>query len=260
LLEALTEGERVQVRGRLSWRDTYDLRFASAEHPLGRPARELVVTVLEVARAEPTAVDGSSVRVQGTVLVPPQIRPHETSPGLRVARTSLQVTMHIPSTRPGSRAAFVETAHIPVDIPIDLPNRGAALRAGNRIALEGRIERYRQRIHPERSEPVSVALEAMRSRQDNELAQGMTESQEAARRRSARELRSLLYEDRLRLRAGYVDVVAGTVLDDLEQVIRNRREWTARVQARRARVRQQATAGLDEPPERLDPTRSDSAH
>lgn len=235
VLETLAEDDRVQVRGRLSWRDTHDLRFASAEHPLGRTARELVVTVLHLERADPAAVDGSWVRVQGTVLVPPQLRPHETIPGLRVARTSLQVTVRIPSSRPGSRAEFVETANIPIDVPIDLPGVGAAFRAGNRAILEGRLERYRQRIQPERSAPVSLVLEAMRARQESELAHGMAQSQEAERRHGARELRSLLYEDRLRLRVGYVELLSGTMLNDLDEVARNRQVWTSAAQARRAR-------------------------
>jgi hypothetical protein len=78
------------VRGRLSWRDTYDLRYATADHPLGRPARDLVITVLHLDRADPAAVDGSWVRVAGSVRYPLQIRPHEAIPGLRIARTSLR--------------------------------------------------------------------------------------------------------------------------------------------------------------------------
>jgi hypothetical protein len=88
-----------------------------------------------------------------------------------VARTSLQVTVRIPSTRPGSRAEFIETANIPIDVPLDLTNAGAALRSDNRIVLEGRLERDRQRIAPERSEPVSAALEALRDRHAREVAQ-----------------------------------------------------------------------------------------
>jgi hypothetical protein len=234
LIAALAEGERLRVRGRLGWRETYDLRFATAEDPLGRPTRELVVTVLAVERAEAAAIDGSWVRLQGTIWVPPQIRRHELAPSLELARTSLQVTVRQPSSRPGSRAEFVQQETIPIDVPLELPGRGAVLRAGNQVVVEGRLERFRQRINLERNPLVGRALAPLKTQMETEVAQLAGEEQRSAARRGARAVRQLVYEDRLRLRAGYVELVAGTPLDDVEEAIHNRETWTRTIQARRA--------------------------
>ena len=235
LIAGLAEGDRVRVRGRLGWRETYDTRFATADDPLGRPAREMVVTMLQLERADEAAIDGSWVRVKGTVMVPPQIRRHEVSPSLEIARTSVQVSMRQPSSRPGSRAEFVHKETIPVDFPLELPNIGAALRAGNQVLVEGRLERFRQRINPERSALVATALKSLKTQLDTELEQLTGDARDGAARRGARQVRALLYEDRLRLRAGYVALINGELLDAIDVAITNRQEWTRSMQVRRER-------------------------
>jgi hypothetical protein len=76
LLAQLQDGDRIRVAGRLGWRATYDLRYATPDDPAGRPVRELLITVLALEQARPDAIDGSWVRAQGTILVPPRLRWH----------------------------------------------------------------------------------------------------------------------------------------------------------------------------------------
>ena len=111
-------------------------------------------------------------------------------------------------------------------------------RAGNQVALEGRLERYRQRIHPEWSKAVGAAVETWRAQQQGELAQLAYEAQAAGQRHRARAACALLYEDRLWLRAGNVALIAGAPLHDLKEVARNRQTWTRAAQARRTQYQE----------------------
>ncbi len=253
LLAQLQDGDRIRVAGRLGWRATYDLRYATPDDPAGRPVRELLITVLALEPALPDAIDGSWVRVQGTILVPPRLRWHEVVAGMQVARTSLQVALHQPSLRPGSRCAIVQTETIPVDFPIDLPGVGAALRVGNQVVVEGRLELFRQRINAERAPQVGVAVATLRQALAAELAGLADEARSRVERRGAGQVRRLLYEDRLRLRAGYVALLGGHPVDDLDQVVAQHRAWVRDQQARRDRRQQRqaigAATGDGQPPD-----------
>jgi hypothetical protein len=198
------------------------------------------------------------VRVQGTILVPPRLRWHEVVAGMQVARTSLQVALHQPSLRPGSRCAIVQTETIPVDFPLDLPDVGAALRAGNQVLVEGRLELFRQRINPERAPQVGVAVATLRQVLAAELAEVADEARTRAERRGAGQVRRLLYEDRLRLRAGYVALLGGAPLDDLDQVVAHHRAWTRDQQARRDLRQQRQTARADAGSDLRTPVAGDS--
>ena len=259
LLAQLQDGDRIRVAGRLGWRATYDLRYATPDDPAGRPVRELLITVLALEPALPDALDGSWVRAQGTILVPPRLRWHEVVAGMQVARTSLQVALHQPSLRPGSRCAIVQTETIPVDFPLDLPDVGAALRAGNRVVVEGRLELFRQRINAERAPQVGVAVATLRQALAAELAELADEARSRAERRGAGQVRRLLYEDRLRLRAGYVALLGGAPLDDLDQVVDHHRAWTRDQQARRDLRQQRQTARADAGSDLQTPVAGDSA-
>lgn len=240
VIAGLEAGDRIRVVGRLAWRDSYDTRYATLDTPMGRPVRELVVIVLFLERADSTAINGSWVKLRGTVRMFPNIRAHETSPADRVARGSLEVEVRQPSRRPGSKAEFVQREAIAVDVPTSVRGADGAWRRGNEIGIEGHLEMYRVQIKPERpgNEMVGQAVHALKSRLTEEL-EGLPEHERRqATRRGTAQLRSMQYETRLRVRADYVELISGEVIS-IDDTIRLHREELDTIQQRR-RGRQRA--------------------
>lgn len=213
-------GTRVVIAGRLTWRVTYDFRFASLEQPLGRQRRELGILVLAVRPATEADLDGSWFRVRGRIAYPPQLRAHEHWPSLRVARTSISVPVAQPSRRPGSRAVLISHELLPLDVPLTLAGAGAALRVDNEVIVEGRLESFRFRLDPRREPLVAARLE-------------QEQRAEGAPAGLVRRVRALTSEQRLRLRAGYIELCAGTPLDEA-QARAQRAAFLERQRAQRA--------------------------
>ncbi len=238
LIESLQEGERIRAVGQLSSRETYDTRFVTNEMPLGRPMRELMILVLRLERATEDDLDGSWVTLTGTIATPPRLRRHEIESSMEIARTSLFVQVRQPSRRPGCGAIRMKEDRIPIDVPMALPNAGAALARHNSVAVQGWLEVYRARLNPEFEPLVAAALSDLEATWAAEAARLQGRALEEAQRTHARRLRAMLYEDRLRVRVGQVELLGGTAIDDRQAVEAHYRQWNADVQARREAARQ----------------------
>lgn len=233
LIESLQEGERIRAVGQLSSRETYDTRFVTDDAPLGRPMRELAIAVLRIERAAEDDIDGSWVELRGTIATPPRLRRHETESSLEIARTSLLVQVQQPSRRPGVAALRMKEDRVPIDVPVALPHAGAALARDNGVCVKGWLEVYRAKLNLEREPLVADAITALEAQGVEERARLTGKALQDAERVHTRRLRSLLYEDRLRVRVGQVELVSGTMVDDLEVVRNNHRTWEDGVRSRR---------------------------
>ncbi len=247
LIESLQEGERIRAVGQLSSRETYDPRFVTDDAPLGRPMRELAIAVLRIERAADDDIDGSWVELRGTIATPPRLRRHETESSLEIARTSLLVQVQQPSRRPDVAALRMKEDRVPIDVPVALPHAGAAMARDNGVRVKGWLEVYRAKLNLEREPLVADAITALEAQWTEERAQLTGKALQDAERVHTRRLRSLLYEDRLRVRVGQVELVKGTVIEDLELVRNNHRAWEDGVRTRREaqqmrRVQHQADA------------------
>ncbi len=249
LIESLQEGERIRAVGQLSSRETYDTRFVTDDAPLGRPVRELAIAVLRIERAAEDDIDGSWVELRGTIATPPRLRRHETESSLEIARTSLLVQVQQPSRRPGVAVLRMKEDRVPIDVPVALPGAGAALARDNGVCVKGWLEVYRARLNLEREPLVADAITAHEAQWVEERARLMGKALQDAERVHTRRLRGLLYEDRLRVRVGQVDLVTGTAIDDLEAVRHNHRTWEDGVRSRRdaQRARRSQAVGASSP-------------
>jgi hypothetical protein len=246
LIESLNEGERVRAVGQLSSRDTYDTRFATDDAPLGRPVRELAIAVLRIERAVEDDIDGSWVELRGTIATPPRLRRHETESSLEIARTSLLVQVQQASRRSGVAVLRMKEDRVPIDVPVALPGAGAAMARDNAVCVKGWLEVYRAKLNLDRESLVADAMTALEAHWMEERVRLTGKALQDAERVHTRRLRSLLYEDRLRVRVGQVELVAGTAINDLDVVRNNHRVWEDGVRSRREaqRARQPQADGV----------------
>ncbi|MDP9316933.1 MAG: hypothetical protein M3R24_39770 [Chloroflexota bacterium] len=233
LIESLQEGERIRAVGQLSSRETYDPRFVTDDAPLGRPMRELAIAVLRIERASEDDIDGSWVELRGTIATPPRLRRHEVESSLEIARTSLLVQVQQPSRRPSVAALRMKEDRVPIDVPVALPGAGAAMARDNAVRVMGWLEVYRAKLNLEREPLVADAISALEAQWAAERERLTGKALQDAERVHTRRLRSLLYEDRLRVRVGQVELVVGTEVNDLEVVRNNHRTWEDSVRTRR---------------------------
>ncbi len=244
LIESLNEGERIRAVGQLSSRETYDTRFVTDDAPLGRPMRELAIAVLRIERAAEDDIEGSWVELRGTIATPPRLRRHETESSLDIARTSLLVQVQQPSRRPGVAALRMKEDRVPIDVPVALPHAGAGMARDNVVRVKGWLEVYRTKLNLEREPLVADAITALEAQWAEERARLTGKALQDAERVHTRRLRSLLYEDRLRVRVGQVELVRGTPIEDLEVVRNNHRAWEDGVRTRREAQRTKRTQNI----------------
>lgn len=241
----LSEGQRIKVWGHLNRPIRYDTRFRdplSTEPDLGREYREVVVEVRGMALATEDDIDGTLVVLQGRVLRPPFIGRHDTDVNLEVARTTLEVGWSFPARpdRPGVLEHGCTT--LLIEAPLALENAAATYAAGNVVRIEGRLEPFVERLDPDRargpvrrqrgaSEANVVAEAIARLDAEWEARRGTltgTELVKAERSYYARR-RSLQQDRSLRVRAGRITLVEGTIITVAEA----RRQRTERMERRR---------------------------
>lgn len=229
----LTEGQRIKVWGQLNRPVSYDGRYRdpkSADPDSGREYRELVVEVQGMALASAADIDGTLVVLQGQVLTPPYLGPHETDVNLEVARTTLECRWTF-NSRP-DRPAMVEVknAAFPIEVPLLLDNAAAVFAPENVVRIEGRLEAYVELLDPARA-PNPVRRRRGGGDAPNSVAEALVrldaawESQQTtlsgadyqkAERDYYRRRQMLQQERSLRVRAGYVQLLQGAVISQHE--------------------------------------------
>jgi len=234
LLAALQVGDRVRVVGRLRMDTTYDRRFATAANPDGRPTTQLVVAVQHLAAATDADVDGSWAQLTGRISVPPSIRRHEQTSDDDVARTSLVVEWSEPSRRAGSRQQITRIDRVPLDVPLAIAGSTSALRAGNRVAIEGRLEPFQRQVRPDANPVVQQHLTALEAQWQADAATLRVHERTRRERDHLQHLRRLRAEQRLRVRAGYVALLDGTPLS-MDEARAAHAVWVTQQHERRAR-------------------------
>ncbi len=234
LLAALHVGDRVRVVGRLRMDSTYDRRFATTANPDGRPTTQVLVAVQHLAAATDADIDGSWAHLVGCISVPPSIRRHEQAPDDAVARTSLVVEWNEPSRRAGSRQQITRIDRVPLDVPLAVTGSDNALRAGNRVRIEGRLEPFQRRLRPDANAVVQQHLATLQTQWQADTATLSPPERTRREREQVQQLRRLQSEQRLRVRAGYIALLDGTPLSvDAAQAAHA--AWVTQQQQRRAR-------------------------
>ena len=208
-LTTLTYGDRVRVVGHLRTETAFDRRFATRDNPDGRPTSLLVVAVTTLMPAIDADVDGSWLCLTGRISTPPALRRHERTPTDEVARTSLVVESIVPSRRPGSQQHFVRIDRIPLDIPLRIAGSTSALRAGNLVAIEGRLESFQRTLRPHTNAFVKQHLAALEAHWQTTNATVNADERAQREQQQLQHLRRLQTEQRLRVRAGYVALLDG---------------------------------------------------
>jgi hypothetical protein len=229
MLEALRDGDRLWICGQLVSHETYDTRFAERAGPhgptLGRPMQELSVRVMRLRRARAEDANGSLMKLRGTLLQTPRITTHETETALVLARCILNVESVLPAMNPRTRAVVHLQSRVPVDLPLLIPGAVHVLRRGNVIDLDGWFEPYRQRIRFDRQPEWAAVLNRMQ--QDFEVRKQAMSKAELSRAERAfrRQMLDLQTEPRLRIRAGYVTLIEGTPIGDIDEARANYVTW-----------------------------------
>jgi hypothetical protein len=210
LVDELQGGDRVRVRGRLRTEQTFDRRFASDDHPDGRPTRTVNVVVEEIEPAEPDDIDGSWLQLTGRISVVADIRRHEVTIDEEVGRTFLVVQWVEASRRRNSMYQHVRIDRIPLDIPLLIDSSVNGLRAGNVVTVEGRLEPFRRQLRPQTNKFIERFLIDTQQKQQVEYATLNPAARAERERKDRQQLGRLHYEKSVRVRAGYVELHEGS--------------------------------------------------
>jgi hypothetical protein len=222
LIDSLQLGDRVRIAGRLRMDTTHDRRFATAANPYGRPTTHLLVAVTDVVLATAYDVDGSWAQLTGRISVPPTIRRHEQARDEDIARTSLVVEWHEPSRRVGSQQWITRIDRFPLDVPLGIADSASALRAGNRVTVEGRLEPFQRMLRPNTNAFVQQHLADLEAQWHANAAALSAAGRAERDRQHLAYLRRIGAEQRLRVRAGYVALRDGHPLSVAEAQVAHR--------------------------------------
>lgn len=206
LLEVAAEGVLLAAVGRLEWEQRIDHRYAVEAGDRGRRSNELTFHVSEIRLPATDEEPGCDVWIEGIVLTPARIMRHVYKPSVRLAMTTLQITVE--RQRKGSRARIHETERVPVVIPLDHADAPKLLRPRNRVIVEGMLERIIVDMRGPDVDRAVAAIDEAWQQQRAEL-QGAPEQLRAAEQQHTRERARLTEAPRSRVVAGYIELLDG---------------------------------------------------
>ena len=215
LLERTAPGTLLAIEGELEWVQTTDPRYTAATGERGRRASELIVRAHAIDLATTEDKPGCDVWLEGNVLTTSRLLRHPARP-IMIAVTTVRV--NVERTRRGSRACLSEPANVAVAIPIEHPEAPNLMRPGNRVVVEGMLERY---VVPLHGAEVEQAVAALDTTWFNErILLGDPQELQKAERRYLRQRRRLQETVRTRVIAGYVELITGTpaTLEEAQQL------------------------------------------
>ena len=237
LLERTTPGTLLAVEGELEWVQTTDPRYPAATGERGRRASELIVRAHAIDLAAPEDKSGCDVWLEGDVLTTSRLLRHPDRP-IMIAVTTVRV--NVERTRRGSRARLSEPANVAVAIPIEHPEAPNLMRPGNRVVVEGMLERYVVPLHGAEVEQAVAALDT--TWLNERLLLNDPQELQKAERRYLRQRRRLQETARTRVVAGYVELITGTPasLEEAQQLraASQRRRREDQAERRRSRLEQ----------------------
>ena len=215
LLERTAPGTLLAIEGELEWVQTTDPRYTAATGERGRRASELIVRAHAIDLATTEDKPGCDVWLEGNVLTTSRLLRHPDRP-IMIAVTTVRV--NVERTRRGSRACLSEPANVAVAIPIEHPEAPNLMRPGNRVVVEGMLERYVVPLHGAEVEQAVAALDTTWFNERILLSD--PQELQKAERRYLRQRRRLQETVRTRVIAGYVELITGTpaTLEEAQQL------------------------------------------
>jgi hypothetical protein len=218
LLHALQIGETIAIAGRLAWQQRIDSRFPVLAQRV-RTANDLVLQPISIGRVDPTTQSGSVVQLCGTVLDAPRMLRHPTQGAVLLASTVVRLEEFQPAM--GTHARMATAERVPIVVPANHPHAGNLLRPGNQVAIEGMLERV---TIPIRGDDVDLAI-SMRDTEWHDQQRHLDPAHyNAELQRYQRERRRLGEITRMRVVAGYIELVAGAPASIREaQTLRRKR-------------------------------------
>lgn len=261
----LVAGRRVAVEGQVRTERGFDRRYAHEDDVRGVQTRTMQFIVTRVRDAGDDEPLGSSfVRLEGTVLDPPQFVNHPQLPAVRLALVRLGITQERPSPYPGSQIVRQDRHQVNVAVAVDDEHAGLLYRPGNRVRIQGELDCVlveRQR----RTDEEATAVQRVRAqweetrqqlRADPRLLRENPRAEEQAYSRYLGQLRRLRDTPSWRVLAGYIEPAGEAEPISQGQARRLRQQWS-REQGRgsAAELRPEAlTASNPESPAAQDDT------
>lgn len=216
-------GARVALSGALRVVRTYDSSLACGPDDPGIPVWNTNLDIVAIQEVTDEVPDGSWVRLEGEVDGAPVVRDRAIGPKtmIPVLQTQIRCRQALPSSFRRSRARYVQTTVVPVEVMLDHQVDGATalMLPGNYVRLEGRLHPVvfqRRRRDPRVSDAIAYARKTISAQYKRPEAEHRI--QEAVER--------ILTGVRMVVDIGYVELVRGRLPSESEA---NRIEKAARV-------------------------------
>jgi hypothetical protein len=196
-------GQALVAEGQLEWQQHEDARYAGGPTDRGRRVSEVIFRPHRIAPAGPEDDPGCDAWLEGVVRRDARRYLH---PERRVPIAVVSVEVQVERARRGSLARMVEPVEVQVAIPVGHGDLPKLLRRGNRVGVEGMLERV---VVPLRSDDAQVqrAVAALDERWTTEHGHGAARREDE--RRYARQRAALQQTVITRVVAGYVVLLAG---------------------------------------------------
>lgn len=242
LLDNGAPGDLLRAEGTLEWIQRDDPRYAAAPSERGRRVTEVIFRPQRIAPAAPDDDLGCDVWLEGVVRRAARRYIH---PDRRVEIAVVDLEMLVERTRRASLARLIEPVMVQVAIQLDHEHLPNLMRLGNRVALDGMLERVVVPLR--RDDPaVNQAVQRLDMRWlEQQAAQSVGRVEEQRYMRRRRRLQETIVT---RVVAGYVRLLEGA-----PATLAEAQEW--RMQQRRRREadrRVRAERGPTETPELVD--------
>lgn len=231
LLARAGVGDRLAVGGRLAWEQQIDWRFPIDSVQI-QHANDLVIRVGSIRPAKPYEEPGSIVRLHGIVAATSRIGRHPQHARRLLALTALDVPGN--DGMAGTRMRELSSERVPLGIPLSHSHTPNLLRPGNRVIVEGMLDRYLVDLHGEEVEEAQRALDR-EWEQRRALIDDPAERLAGERRHQSRR-RRMGQTARSRVIAGYVELREGQPATTEEARVFRRNDVLARTRPASARA------------------------
>lgn len=202
----LLEGERgmpLHVEGTLEWLQREDPRYATGPTERGRRVVEVQFRPQQIRLATDEDEPGCDVWLEGVVRRDARRYLH---PDRRVPITVVSLLVQVERTRRNSLARLIEQIEIQVAIPSEHPDMPRLIRRGNRVAVEGMLERV---VVPLRRDDPQVGRAVAALDERWTAQQGEKQASRVDEQRYARQRQRLQQTLLTRVIAGYVSLIEG---------------------------------------------------
>lgn len=149
---------------------------------------------------------GCDISMHGTIVATPRIVTHPLRPSMLLASSVLEVQQT--QQRSASRAHFKDIQRVPIVIHAQHPDAPKLLRIGNRVHIEGMLERVPVEMKGQDIEQALEALEQSWMQQQQQLKH--PEQQEAAERHYLAQRNRIQHSIASRIVVGFAELLEGS--------------------------------------------------